>query len=122
VEHLLPKSWYAHWPLADGSKATEEDAQLALAANEDQLQQQSRLRDILKRERLKNTIGNLTILNSGLNEELRNSKWSVKRAAILEHTQLRMNFDLAALADWTDDEVVNRSKRIARIVVDEWPR
>jgi hypothetical protein len=122
VEHLMPQSWYEHWPLSDGSHATEQEALEVKAMTENRIQQDPRLRQISERERLKNTIGNLTILNSGLNEELRNSPWSSKRTAIGENTQLRMNFDLAALDAWGEPAIGARSERIGRIAIEEWPR
>jgi hypothetical protein len=122
VEHLLPQSWYMHWPLADGSRSTEAEVQQVLVMPMDQIQKNARPRQIWERETVKNTIGNLTILNSSLNEALRNSAWSVKCKAIEENTQLRMNYDLVSLDDWTEARIEGRSQLIARIAIEEWPR
>src|SRR5690606_9309136 len=54
VEHLMPQSWEAHWPLPHG-----EHTELA-AAN---------------RRRLIHTIGNLTLLNNRLNPLVSNGPW-----------------------------------------------
>ncbi len=122
VEHMLPQSWYEHWILPDGSSVTEEDARQAAVATEDQIKMQPTWQVILKRERLKNTVGNLTILNSALNNEIKNHAWKVKRDAIRSNTQLRMNFDLASLDTWDDALIEQRSQAIFEIAVKEWPR
>lgn len=121
VEHLLPQSWYEYWGLTDGSGATEEDARQAAAATEDQLKIQPKWQAILKRQRLKNTVGNLTVLNSALNNEIKNHEWIVKRDAIRTNTQLRMNFDLASLDKWDEAHIEDRSQAIFDIAVVEWP-
>ena len=122
VEHLLPQSWYEHWILPDSSRATEEEVRQAAVATEDQVKEQPRWQDILRRERLKNTVGNLTILNSSLNNEIKNQSWRVKRDAIRSNTQLRMNFDLASLDKWDEALIDQRSETIFKIAVEEWPR
>ena len=122
VEHLLPQSWYKHWILPDGDSATEEDARQATVATEDQVKIQPKWQAILRRERLRNTVGNLTILNSALNNEIKNREWGFKRDAIRSNTQLRMNFDLASLDKWDEVRIENRSEDIFDIAVVEWPR
>lgn len=122
VEHMLPQSWYEHWTLPDGSSATEEEARQAAVATEDQIKTQPKWQAYLKRERLKNTVGNLTILNSALNNEIKNQAWRLKREAIRSNTQLRMNFDLASLDKWDEVLIEDRSEAIFDIAVGEWPR
>jgi hypothetical protein len=121
VEHLLPQSWFDYWALPDGSFATDDEARQAAVATDEQVAVQPRLQAIRKREGLKNTVGNLTILNSALNVEIKNRAWPVKRDAIRDNTQLRMNFDLAALENWNEELIEQRSRAIYEIVIAEWP-
>lgn len=122
VEHMLPQSWYEHWILSDGTRVTEDDASRAALATDEQIKTNPTWQVVLKRERLKNTVGNLTILNSALNNEIKNHAWTVKRDAIRDNTQLRMNFDLASLETWDEALIEARSQKIFDIVVKEWPR
>jgi Protein of unknown function DUF262/Protein of unknown function (DUF1524) len=63
LEHLMPQSWYEHWPLAGGVYATESDAKISLYRAEDDSPEGKRFALIKRREQLKNTLGNLTVLN-----------------------------------------------------------
>jgi hypothetical protein len=120
LEHLLPDSWYEYWFLPDGGKVTEADAnRLVLLTDNDP---QAQLRDLVRRRQaLKNTIGNLTVLNGPLNMELQNFAWDTKKDAIKEVTQLRMNFDLIAMDQWDEQRIEARSNQIAAIAIATWP-
>ncbi len=63
IDHILPQSWFAHWPLADGTYATNEEAvaaesQRLLAEPDD-----ARVAAILARQDAVARIGNLTMIH-----------------------------------------------------------
>jgi hypothetical protein len=66
VDHILPEKWYAHWPF-NGETITEEEASVALQASLSITEPNPRMMTINRREKLKATIGNLTLVHDGIN-------------------------------------------------------
>lgn len=115
LEHLMPRSWYEHWPLSDGSVAAEADTfDAALAAPDHPRKDWYEL--VRSRESSINTLGNLTILNSSLNIALQNLHWSHKREHIGKNTQLQMNFALSKREVWDEAAIRERSVALAGIL------
>lgn len=121
VEHLLPTSWYEYWPLPDGKKVTKEEADLARSLPDDDTEDGKHRRNILRRQKLKNTLGNLTVLNSEINMEIKHFPWDVKQDAIKAATQLRMNFDLVSEPVWDEERILARGKALEKMLVEHWP-
>jgi uncharacterized protein with ParB-like and HNH nuclease domain len=95
VEHLMPQRWETHWD-ADGTVEMRDD-----------------------RNFLVHTIGNLTVITQSLNSMLSNGPWPDKRSAILSHSALPINRQLPEI--WDDDAIRERSKSLAKAVVEAWP-
>ena len=103
IEHVLPQSWEANWPLP-----------------QDQDEQDARQR----RNTLAHTIGNLTLITGRLNSTVSNAPWEEKRRTLGEHSILLMNRILLADygdAPWNEENVVARSKKMAMLVANVWP-
>lgn len=100
VEHLMPQSWAANWPLPD------DDGQAERLAED--------------RHNLVHTIGNLTLVTGSLNSTLSNGPWAVKRRHLLEHSALTLNRVLPEY--WDVDRIVERSQFLADVAVRLWPR
>ena len=69
VDHVLPTSWFEFWPLPDGSKAQKSEtagASFAYLFDEPVSERQAAIR---RRQEMKATIGNLTLLHYGVNLE-----------------------------------------------------
>lgn len=108
VEHVLPISWEAHWPLPEGTDQT-------LLAQE--------------RNRLLHTIGNLSLLNEKLNPVQSNNPWvlgdepeSGKRAGLQENSVLFLNKELCKQSIWNEEKIIERGKSLFDIAVETWPR
>jgi hypothetical protein len=103
IEHILPQSWKAHWPLPAGIDPVQAT---------------------LDRERLVHSIGNLTLVTSRLNPGLSNNPWHDKREELGRHTVLLMNKRL--LDDhptrWSEREIDRRGRELAERAVGIWPR
>ena len=88
VEHILPRSWQETWPLQDGTLPTVHQRLEAMFAT---AEDDSTLGRIVRRNRLKETIGNLTLLTKPLNSSVSNAPFDEKRAgnvkAILQSRQ-----------------------------------
>ncbi len=101
IEHLIPQSWTPlAWPLDDP-----DDAKI-----------------VARREGVLHSIGNLTLVNDKLNPTLSNGAWKKKRAALDEHSVLRLNREVLAVdAPWSDERAVSRGRTLATRLVKIWP-
>ena len=99
IEHLMPRRWQIHWPLA-GGVSTE-----------------------VERDQLIHTLGNLTLLTGRLNSKVSNGPWVGKRAALKEHDVLKLNMDLLHTADesWTEDSIRDRTNTLTQRIIEIWP-
>ncbi|WP_176946245.1 HNH endonuclease family protein [Blastococcus aurantiacus] len=117
VEHLMPQGWRTYW---------DTDPKLSPAA-------------AAERDRLVNTIGNLTLVTSTLNGTLSNRPWTdgetaalVKAAGDLKGVGKRSlvsKFSLLALSrgvvenrpdTWTETDIKNRSEQLAHALCQVW--
>jgi len=101
IEHLLPQVWETHWPV------------LADDENGDIMERH-------RREALKHTLGNLTLVTKKLNPAMSNAGWEKKRADLLQHSALALNRLLATV--WGPDQILQRSLELTDAFVTEWPR
>jgi hypothetical protein len=112
IEHILPQTWYEHWPLADGSKAPPDltyglsDEQRALVA---------------RRQGLIHTLGNLTLLTKPANIEVLNYAFDPEKKARLCASLLQMNQNVAEHAQWNEDTISKRSQCLAELSIKIWP-
>ncbi|MCP5299409.1 MAG: DUF262 domain-containing protein [Chromatiaceae bacterium] len=121
VEHVLPQSWYAHWPLPDGDMAEKKELSsiglkqlLGTELNE-------REKAIIEREEKLKTLGNLTLLNLSVNREAQNKEFSIKKRLLLENTNLRLNIPLLAKNEWNEMGIKERGKLLAIAALSTWP-
>ncbi len=103
IEHVMPQSWEANWPLPEDTEKVEGTA---------------------IRNRLVHTIGNLTLVNRRLNATLSNAPWDNKRKTLAGHSVLLLNKGLleeSQDAIWDEQFIQSRSKRMAALISDVWP-
>ena len=103
IEHVMPRSWREHWPLAPVSDSAQAE---------------------LDRERLLHSLGNLTLVNGRLNPKLSNAPWESKRVTLASHSVLHTNKDLLDIykdADWTEATIRARGTALAQVVKRIWP-
>lgn len=104
VEHLMPQGWRDNdWP-------TQSDDIVPNSV------------DI--RNDLIQTLGNLTLVNSGLNKRLNNGSWQHKREFIAKSDNLFINKRLLEDASdtWDERKIASRGIRMAEVVCEIWPR
>lgn len=102
IEHVMPRKWAMHWPLAEGSQGETE------------------------RDHLIHTIGNLTLLTGRLNTKVSNGPWlgaSGKKHGIEGHDVLLLNRELLKTAgnEWTDAAIRSRSDDLSKLIIEIWP-
>lgn len=101
IEHLVPQTWEPYWPLTVGE--SEEG-----------------------RNRLVQTVGNLTLLTGKLNSKVSNGPWEGvdgKRKALQGHSSLLLNARLESDygADWSAQRILARSATLSRLILEVWP-
>jgi uncharacterized protein DUF262/uncharacterized protein DUF1524 len=100
IEHVMPQGWRRHWPLPDDDNDEE-------AAEE--------------RERLIQTLGNLTLLTKRLNPSVSNGPWKTKRAELRKHSVLKLNVDVIDHGEWDEDTIRERGVALFEIAKKIWP-
>lgn len=112
IEHIMPQHWQVHWrTLPSGRVAPSEGGvpgDEAMAA------------EILERNRLVHTLGNLSLLTPPANASASNSSFEEKKPRLLD-ALLRMNHDIAKQTQWSEEEIKDRGRELARMAVMIWP-
>lgn len=120
IDHILPQSWFAHWPLADGTHATNDEAvaaeSLRLLAESDD----PRVAAILARQDAIARIGNLTMIHYGVNRSLQNHAFDAKRKAFFEHSNLQINRAQMTLTDWNESRIDERGGMLFQAALKIW--
>lgn len=104
VEHVLPRSWGEQWPYENGSTGSSSDETV----------------EAISRNRELHTLGNLTLLTSGLNISSGNKSLSEKKAKFEEHTGLFLNKWFSGKSQWTEAEIRERGEKLADMAVIRW--
>ena len=117
VEHILPIRWSEHWPLGEGLELTRSDFLAAIYATEDD---STVVRAIARRERLKHTFGNLTLLTQPLNSKVRNEGFVCKRRALVEHSLLVLNREISKRDQWGDSQIEERGEELFPLARHIW--
>lgn len=103
IEHVLPQSSDPEdWPLPSDS---DEDA-------------------VDRRKDLTRRLGNLTLVEHGLNSKLSNRPWAEKRPILSDEDNLYINKELlnhASQERWSEEEINARGQRLADYVLRIWP-
>ncbi len=103
IEHIMPQSWEAYWPL---SVSGDEDRAAAK----------------LRRNEILHTMGNLTLLTKGLNPTVSNSAWATKLDALKKHSALALNRNLSqSMAQWDESTIEQRGKELFAFACKIWP-
>jgi hypothetical protein len=104
VEHILPQGWRAEpgWSLPSD---VEDPTKAAI-----------------ERDRLLNTLGNLTVVTWGKNSELSNRPWPDKRERLSKDTSLQINRDLATRwSTWDESTIDERADYLLTHIRAIWP-
>lgn len=112
IEHVMPQGWRENWgaDIVGDSEAA------------------------LQRDRIVQTLGNLTLVNKKLNPSLSNHAWTYpaaqtppkagKRDLLFEHSVLKLNARIAISHPyaWTEQDIAKRTELMARRICALWPR
>ncbi len=115
VEHILPQSWTENWRLPDGTKAQLKEMWMT------SVEDGSRAGVITRRQRLKHTLGNLTLLTKPLNSTVTNGPFEQKRHEIDKHTMLQLNRCILKASVWDEESITERGDDLAAVAKGIWP-
>ena len=117
IEHVLPQSWAANWPLR-GMVIPAGVASLPYLAKDE-------LKELVEPIRQRNsqlqTLGNRTLLNKYLNPAVSNGSFDSKRAEY-RHSVLRLNRYFDGLDGWDEAAIAGRGRKLAEMMCEVWPR
>jgi Protein of unknown function DUF262/Protein of unknown function (DUF1524) len=117
VEHVMPRQWSAHWPMADGSVPTADQTYNAVFTS---TEDDTTLGRIVRRNRLKESFGNLTLLTKPLNSSVSNGPYGGKRTALQDHSLLVLNREITAHDTWDEDTITARGKALLALATTIW--
>lgn len=122
IDHIMPQSWYDHWELPGGGKATftEHAAAQQLELTGGQLTE--RQQQIRQRAKAIPTLGNLTLLNLSVNRQAQNHAFSVKKPLFIDNTVLRLNGALMSRTTWDEVAIGARGQQLAEAAMQLYPR
>ena len=82
---------------------------------------ESALGHIVRRKRLKHSIGNLSLVTRSFNSKLSNKGFEIKKAEFIEQSVLMLNKDITLETEWNEEIIEKRSKRIFELAKEIWP-
>jgi uncharacterized protein with ParB-like and HNH nuclease domain len=110
VEHLMPQSWSTNWPLPTGQELPH------YSSDPDEISL------IGRRQRMINTLGNLTLTTSGLNISMGNETFDAKREKLRKNTLLASNQEIISKDCWTEADIEERGSKLAEMAIARWSR
>ncbi len=117
IEHVMPRKWAEHWPLKGGIFVPYESSFELAALNHPLSDEIKVLMDT--RQRLIDTLGNLTLLTDALNPSIGNGPWPEKKEKI-GGSLLAINREIAAELSWSEDEIELRAASLAAVANRIW--
>lgn len=120
IDHILPQSWATHWPLEDGSNATESEISTIDLLQFTGAELDEHMSSIQNREIHVPRFGNLSLVHYGVNRSVQNYEFDTKRKAIFEHSNLHLNRSLMQLAKWDETSIQKRGAQLFEFAVEIW--
>jgi hypothetical protein len=117
VEHILPQTWRKHWPMALDILPTEADFQQSLFAV---IEDETTVGQIVRRDRIKQTLGNLTLVTQSFNSGVSNFAFDVKRVEFEDQSVLMLTKDFVKKKAWDESEIENRGRALFEIARNIW--
>ncbi len=104
VEHVLPRTWTEEWPFSENEFA---------GPYQD-------LPQVIARKSSLNSLGNLTLVTSGLNISAGNQSFIAKKEKFAEHTGLFLNKWFANQTQWAEAQIEARGQHLSDMAKSIW--
>lgn len=99
VEHIMPQKWAEHWPLLDGTQCSHEISWMASLSG---VQLSPEVTEAMeRREQIKHTLGNLTLVTGALNPAMGKASWDEKKR-YLARSLLTLNSGVCSVENWSE--------------------
>ena len=115
VEHVLPNDWIEQWPFANGNRGVTWLEQFDKSRSDEDVEATA------KRDRAKQTFGNLTLLTQPLNSSVSNSAFEIKKPEILKNSALALNRYFQDRTIWDEALIKARGEALFSHAVVKWP-
>ncbi len=119
IEHVLPDKWAEHWPLPDGTRSPMD---YIVPADD------PRHPFIARRQVLKHSLGNLTLLTPAGNPHLGNRPFTdpdaevgISKREALRKSLLKMNQEIAESETWGEAQILFRAGKLTERAISLWP-
>jgi hypothetical protein len=120
IDHIMPQSWYAYWPLMDGTAVTNNEASSADILRFATTGLDTRMESIINRESHVPRIGNLTMVHYGVNRSLQNHAFEAKLQAFFDHSHLQLNRALTKSSKWDEESIHERAGELFNFAREIW--
>ncbi|HUR42198.1 MAG TPA: DUF262 domain-containing protein [Verrucomicrobiae bacterium] len=120
IDHMLPRSHQQYWPLQDGNSASVAEMAAAATPPLPGMTVDARVAEIIGREQVIPTFGNLTLLHYGTNRAASNHGFEAKKALFLAHTNLHLNAEFARLTKWNTAAIQERGRKLLEVATKVW--
>lgn len=117
VEHIMPSTWRSHWPMMGGLVPSDWDFSQAQYSK---IEDTSPSGKIVMRNRLKDTIGNLTLVTQSFNSRVSNESFDIKRKEFEDQSVLMMTRDFVKKSMWDENEIETRGRGMALAACEIW--
>lgn len=135
IEHIMPRKWEDNWPLTDGKfvscqaslyyntqssslYSTKYSGRYIDVDTGDHIDDETAL-VVDKRNKIVDSLGNLTLLTGWLNPILSNSEWNKKKASFSE-SLLALNREIAKSDQWDENSISQRADKLCSVILDRW--
>lgn len=115
VEHVLPQGWIEEWPLANGARG------VTWLEQSDRSRSKEDIEATHRRDRIKDTFGNLTLLTQPLNSSVSNSSFASKQPEIIKNSALALNRFFQNKTTWDEDSIIDRGELLFPEAQIKWP-
>ena len=113
----MPRQWSTHWPMPDGTVPSEDQTYSALFTS---TEDDTPVGRIVRRNRLKDSFGNRTLLTKPLNSSVSNGPYAGKRTALQDHSLLVMNREITAHDTSHEEAIIARGKSLCTLAKSIW--
>lgn len=108
IEHIMPQKWQQCWAISGYDSNESDELDMEYHAK------------MLARDRIVNTLGNLTLLTQKLSSSVSNGAYKEKMPALRSHSNLALNRDLHAWNCWDEETIRQRGLIIFKIAQKVW--
>ena len=118
VDHIMPRAWPENWPLPNGVSVQHQT--VVDAVQHGHIPDDETRTLMYDRQKVIDTLGNLTLVTRALNSGMANDGWEKKRKR-LDDSFLALNREISKLPQWDEQAIRTRAEHLAATANSVWP-